>query len=199
MKSTQPSAAGLAADYSRRLQAMIQTAHWDGVAKLAEAIHQCWRERRQVFLCGNGGSGANAMHLANDLVFGVAKDIGVGLRALALPSNHAVITCLANDIVYDRIFSAQLAVQACAGDVLIVLSGSGNSQNILHALDQAKTMNLRSFAILGFQGGKAKARADVAIHFAIDDMQISEDLQLIAGHMIMQWLYRNPPPAKERA
>ena len=87
----------------------------------------------------------------------------------------------------------QLAVQARKGDVLIALSGSGNSPNIVKALEQAKTMGMRSYAILGYSGGKAKSLADVAIHFAVDDMQISEDLQLIVGHMLMQWLYANPP------
>ena len=86
----------------------------------------------------------------------------------------------------------QLAVQGRPGDVLIVLSGSGNSPNILKALAQAKTSGLRTYAILGYTGGKAKAMADVAIHFPVDDMQISEDTAVIAGHMIMQWLYQNP-------
>ena len=78
-------------------------------------------------------------------------------------------------------------------DVLIVLSGSGNSPNIVAALEQAKAMNVKSYAILGFSGGRSKQLADVPIHFPIDDMQISEDLQLIVGHMIMQWLYENRP------
>jgi D-sedoheptulose 7-phosphate isomerase len=77
--------------------------------------------------------------------------------------------------------------------VLIVLSGSGNSPNILKALEHAKAMDIKTYAILGYSGGKAKQLADVPIHFAVDDMQISEDLQLIAGHMIMQWLNQNPP------
>lgn len=193
MSNAEPSAAGLAEAYKQSLQTAMQAADWGGVKELAEAMHKCWRERRQVFFCGNGGSAGNAMHLANDFVFGIARDRGVGLRALALPSNSAVVTCLANDIGYDQIYSAQLAVQASAGDILIVFSGSGNSPNILRALEQAKKMGVRSFAVLGYQGGKAKALADVPLHFAIDDMQISEDLQLIAGHMIMQWLQKNPP------
>jgi D-sedoheptulose 7-phosphate isomerase len=199
MSSSPLTGAEIATDYGRRLQAAMQVADWEGVARLAEAMRDCWGEGRQVFLCGNGGSAGNAMHLANDLIFGIAKGGGVGLRALALPSNSSVVTCLANDIGYDRIFSAQLAVQASAGDLLIVLSGSGNSPNILRALEQAKSMGLRSVAILGYSGGKAKALADDAIHFAVDDMQISEDLQLVVGHMIMQWLCRNPPERKERA
>ena len=129
MSSSPLTGAEIATDYGRRLQAAMQVADWEGVARLAEAMRDCWGEGRQVFLCGNGGSAGNAMHLANDLIFGIAKGGGVGLRALALPSNSSVVTCLANDIGYDRIFSAQLAVQASAGDLLIVLSGSGNSPN----------------------------------------------------------------------
>ncbi len=171
----------------------LQTADWSGVGRLAEELHDCWRNGRQVFICGNGGSAGNAMHLANDFLYGISKTRGSGLRVNALPANSSVLTCLANDEGYDEIFSLQLAVQGRPGDVLIVLSGSGNSPNILKALAQAKTTGLRTYAILGYTGGKAKAMADVAIHFPVDDMQISEDLQLIAGHMIMQWLYQNQP------
>jgi D-sedoheptulose 7-phosphate isomerase len=181
------------ADYSRRLQALLAEADWTATAHLAEELVQCWRAGRQVFLCGNGGSAANAMHLANDLLYGVSKLFGSGLRVSALPANGSVLTCLANDVGYEHVFSMQLAVQARRDDLLIVLSGSGNSPNIVNALEQARRMGVRSYAILGYSGGKAKALADVSMHFAVDDMQLSEDMQLIVGHMIMQWLYRNRP------
>ena len=188
---TQP--APLFADYLRRLQDVLKRADWMAVVRLAEELRDCWISGRQVFLCGNGGSAGNAIHLANDFLYGISKTRGSGLRVTALPANSAVITCLANDEGYDEIFSLQLAVQARAGDVLIVLSGSGNSANIVKALKQAKKMNLRTYAIVGYSGGNAKAVADVSIHFAVDDMQISEDMQLVVGHMIMQWLYQNQP------
>ncbi len=178
-------------DYSRRLQAVLQTTDWTTVGHLGEELLNCWRTGRQVFLCGNGGSAGNAMHLANDFLYGISKTSGSGLRINALPANSAVITCLANDESYHEIFSLQLAVQARMDDVLIALSGSGNSPNIIRALEQAKTMGMKSYAILGFSGGKAKALADVPIHFPVDDMQISEDMQLVVGHMLMQWLYQN--------
>jgi D-sedoheptulose 7-phosphate isomerase len=193
MNAPTPSPVTACSDYSSRLQMALQTADWSGVGRLAEELHDCWRNGRQVFICGNGGSAGNAMHLANDFLYGISKTRGSGLRVNALPANSSVLTCLANDEGYDEIFSLQLAVQGRPGDVLIVLSGSGNSPNILKALAQAKTTGLRTYAILGYTGGKAKAMADVAIHFPVDDMQISEDLQLIAGHMIMQWLYQNQP------
>jgi D-sedoheptulose 7-phosphate isomerase len=180
-------------DYASRLQATLATAEWSGVAQLAADIHECWMHKRQVFFCGNGGSAGNAIHLANDFLYGIAKRSGGGLRVNSLSANPAVITCLANDIGYDRIYSEQLSVLANPGDVLIVLSGSGNSPNIVAALEQAKALNVKSYAILGFTGGRCKELADVPIHFLVDDMQISEDLQLVVGHMLMQWLFANRP------
>jgi D-sedoheptulose 7-phosphate isomerase len=178
-------------DYSSRLQAILGMTDWSRVEQLAKDLLDCWKTGHQVFLCGNGGSAANAMHIANDLLYGIARGHGPGLRTQALPANASVLTCLANDEGYDDIFSLQLAALAQAGDILIVLSGSGNSPNVLKALEQAKRIGMRSFAILGYAGGKAKAMSDVPIHFAVDDMQISEDLQLIVAHMVMQWLCRH--------
>jgi len=175
--------------YSRRLQTVLAGADWSGVYSLSLAMLTAWQLGRRVFLCGNGGSAGNAIHLANDFLYGTAKKTGGGLKAIALSANAAVVTCLANDVGYDSIFSEQLAVHAEKGDLLIVLSGSGNSGNIVRVLEQAKVMGVQSYAILGFTGGKSKQLADVAIHFPVDDMQIAEDLQLIAGHMVMQWLH----------
>jgi len=177
------------ADYASRLQGVLAASNWTPVADLAESMFSAWKNGNQVFFCGNGGSAGNAVHLANDYIYGVAKRTGGGLRAVALSANPAVITCLANDVGYDHIYSEQLAVLANKGDLLVVLSGSGNSLNILQVLNQAKTMGVKSYAILGFSGGKAKDLADVPIHFPVDDMQIAEDLQLVVGHMLMQWLY----------
>lgn len=175
--------------YSARLISALDSYDWDSLVPLAQAVERCWRSGHQVFLCGNGGSAGNAIHLANDYLYGIAKETGKGLRVQALPANSAVMTCLANDVGYDSIFSEQLAVLGQSGDLIICLSGSGNSPNILKVLDQAKTMGIQTCAILGFSGGKAKALADIPLHFPVDDMQIAEDLQLVVGHMLMQYLY----------
>lgn len=177
------------ASYSRRLSELLAASDWTSVARLADDLLDCWKEGRQVFIAGNGGSAANAIHIANDFLYGLSRRPGCGLRVIALSSNQAVVTCLANDEGYDSIYALQLAVHARRGDVLIVLSGSGNSPNIVRALEEATRIGMRSYAVLGFSGGKAKQLADVPIHFPIDDMQISEDMQLVVGHMIMQWLY----------
>ena len=180
----------LIVDYSNRLQDILATADWSGVGLLGKDMLRCWQEKRQVFFCGNGGSAGNAIHLANDFLYGIAKKTGCGLKVHALSANPAVMTCLANDVGYESIFSEQLAVQAQSGDLLIALSGSGNSPNIVRAIEQAKTIDVQSYAILGFSGGQCKELADVSIHFPVNDMQIAEDLQLIVGHMLMQYLWK---------
>lgn len=190
---SQLSANDLFADYSSRLQAVLATSDWSAVSQLATDMQLCWQEGRRVFFCGNGGSAGNAIHLANDFLYGIAKRSGGGLKVMALSDNPAVITCLANDLGYEHIFSEQLAVQAQKGDLLIALSGSGNSPNIVRVIEQAKSMGVKSYAVLGFTGGKCKQLADVPIHFPVNDMQIAEDLQIIVGHMLMQWLYANRP------
>ena len=181
--------AKLFSDYSGRLSAVLQGFDFTPVERLAYELRDCWQSGRQLFLCGNGGSGGNANHLANDFLYALSKTKGSGLRVHSLSANPSTLTCLANDEGYDQVFSLQLAVLARAGDVLVVFSGSGNSPNIVKALEEAKTIGMTSYALLGYSGGKAKALADVPIHFAIDDMQIAEDAQMVIGHMLMQWLH----------
>jgi D-sedoheptulose 7-phosphate isomerase len=176
-------------DYASRLQLVLATSDWSQVVELGNDMLGCWKARRQVFFCGNGGSAGNAIHLANDFLYGVAKATGKGVRVSALSANSAVITCLANDVGYENIYSEQLAVLGEPGDLLVALSGSGNSPNIVKVIQQAKSMGIKSCAILGFNGGECKKLADIPIHFPVNDMQIAEDLQLIVGHMLMQSLY----------
>ena len=167
------------------------------VSELAMALRQSWEERRNVFICGNGGSAANAIHLANDFHYGIgACGVGSklpGLRVEALPANTGVLTCLANDMGYENVFAHQLEVKGNRGDLLIVLSGSGNSKNIVKALQVSKQIGIKTFAVLAFSGGRAIKLADKIIHFNINDMQIAEDTQLIVGHLCMQWLNENKP------
>jgi D-sedoheptulose 7-phosphate isomerase len=175
--------------YSHQLKIALDQLDYQTVQILADQLLQIWRSRRRLFICGNGGSAGNAIHIANDFTYGINPH-GIALDVEALPANAAVMTCLANDIGYQHVFSHQLKVKAQAGDILIVLSGSGNSANILQALQQAKQMGVTTFAILGFDGGKAKNMADYALHVELDDMQIAEDIQVIIGHMLMKALFQ---------
>jgi D-sedoheptulose 7-phosphate isomerase len=175
-------------DYAAKLSGALARQDWQNGTVLANELAAAWREGRRIFICGNGGSAANAIHWANDFIYPVAKSGGRGIKMSALPANVAVLTCLANDVGYDEVFAAQLATEAEPGDVLIVLSGSGNSPNIIKALKQAKAGGMKSFALLGYSGGACKDLADVVLHFPVDDMQVVEDLQLVVGHILLQAL-----------
>jgi len=177
-------------DYATRLRNTLGLIPMDRVEQLAHQLLEAWRSKQQVFIVGNGGSAANAIHLTNDFIYGISKSIGSGIRMHALAANQAMVTCLGNDVGYENIFSYQLAVLAQPNDILIALSGSGNSPNILNALSLARNLGVKTFAILGFDGGKAKSLCDNAIHVPVKDMQLAEDTQLIIGHILMQWLHQ---------
>lgn len=179
-------------NYVQKLHAAMQLPPMELLMPFFEAIREAWINNKTIYLCGNGGSAGNAVHLANDFLYGAGVSSGIGIRVEALSANSSVITCLANDIGYDKIYSEQLRVKANPGDILIVLSGSGNSPNVVKALEMGNAKGMKTYAILGFSGGKCKEIAQHPIHFAVEDMQISEDLQTIVGHMAMQWLCANP-------
>ena len=164
---------------------------------LAKTLREVWCSGNKVFICGNGGSAGNAIHIANDWIYGTGNcghgEKIKGLKVNSLSSNPAVLTCLGNDLGYEKIYSYQLEVQASKNDILLALSGSGNSPNIVSAIKTANEKGLKTFAILAFDGGKCKEIANHPLHFEINDMQIAEDIQLVVGHLCMQWLSNNKP------
>ena len=188
MANMNPAVDSVAKVYLRTLRTALDELPIDRIAVLASWIFGSWRDGRVLYLCGNGGSAGNAVHLANDFLFGAGRSLGVGVRVEALSSNSSVITCLGNDIGYDRIFSEQIRVKGCKDDVLIVLSGSGNSQNVINALRIGNELGLKTCALLGYDGGECKSLAKLPIHTQVMDMQVAEDLQLVVGHICMQWL-----------
>lgn len=146
--------------------------------KLAKAI----KKAKRVYICGNGGSAANAIHIANDL-------IACGVKAQALTGDVATLTAIANDFDYREVFSRQLEVLGCDDDLLVALSGSGRSVNILQALQKGKEKGMKTFAIVGEfnQDCPAANIADDCIRWG-KDMQDAEEKQLYLGHKVMRWL-----------
>lgn len=138
------------------------------------------RAAKRVYLAGNGGSAANAIHIANDL-------ISCGIKAHALTADVSTLTAIANDYGYEYVFSRQLFVFGEAGDLLIALSGSGNSKNIINALLQAEQIGMNSWAIVGNSKSEA-AKCAKNVMVTENDMQTSEEAQLVLGHTIMKWL-----------
>ena len=186
-----------AQNYIQRLNQCFTQEFLLSIEELSKALYDAWANKQNVYVCGNGGSAANALHMANDLHYGTGHcGSGLqipGLRVEALPANIGIVTCLANDIGYEHIYSNQLKAKASKNDLLIVLSGSGNSKNVINAILTAKELDVKSFAIVSFTGGECMKLADRSIYSPINDMQIAEDLQLIVGHLCMQWLSEHKP------
>jgi len=171
--------------YLDEMTSLLKNVDVDSVAKLRDALYCCWRGKKTVFLIGNGGSEANATHLANDLIYGLGKmNNNKGLRAISLSSNTSISTAIANDEGYEFVYSKQLETLAEAGDLLLVFSGSGNSKNIISCLKAARKMGVKTAGFLGFDGGASKKLLDICIHTQTYNMQLSEDLQIILGHAI---------------
>ena len=146
----------LSEQYSSRLIKVLKVDKDKEITLLYNKIFEVWKKNKTVYVCGNGGSAGNANHIANDLIFAAGKKNKKGIKVESLASNPAIITCLANDIGYENIFSEQIKVKGISGDLLIVLSGSGNSKNVINAIKEAKKKNLDTFAILGFDGENVK-------------------------------------------
>ncbi len=155
-----------------------------------ECLHRAFEEGRTVFLVGNGGSAANASHFGQDLAKGTLASMAATrrFRVVPLTDNIGFITALANDEGYESIFEQQLRNLARSGDVLVAISGSGNSPNVLRAVDYARSIGMTTIGVTGFDGGKLRPLADVSVHVPVDDMGMTEALHSVIFHLAMSRL-----------
>lgn len=171
--------------YLENLNLIFDNELMNSVIELNNKIINKVESKRRIFLCGNGGSGANANHIENDFIYGIrSKYFPNGFQIESLNSNNSVLSCLANDEGYDRVFIEQIKAKAIAGDLLICLSGSGNSKNIISVLKESGNIGVETFSILGFDGGEALKLTDSFIHIKSFDMQLVEDTQMMIFHII---------------
>ena len=171
-------------EYRRVLAAMPV----DQVESLIKKLKKSLDGDSKIFVIGNGGSAANASHFVTDLGKSASDAVGRRFQCMSLNDNVSWMTALGNDYDYEDIYQQQLVNFAKPNDLLIVLSVSGNSPNVVEALKVGNQLNMETFAIVGFDGGVCLDLAQRAIHFPVNDMQLAEDLQLISGHMCMQCL-----------
>jgi D-sedoheptulose 7-phosphate isomerase len=179
-------------DYLDRVCQEIQRIDPGQIEGLSSLIEDAYKAGRFVFIIGNGGSGANASHLCEDLAKCTLRDIDRQrrLRVLSLTDNAAWLMAVANDLAYDRIFLEQLRNLASPGDLVLAISGSGNSPNIVKAVEWANANGLVTVGITGFGGGTLRQIAHHGLHCPIDDMGIAESLHLVVFHWIIDDLYR---------
>lgn len=138
-----------------------------------------------VFVFGNGGSAATASHMENDFNKGVSEKLQKKYKFQCINANMATIMAIANDNGYDRVFEQQLENKLDKNDVVIAISGSGNSKNVINAVKYAKRQGCKVIGLTGYTGGLLKELSDISLHVPLDNMQITEDIHLIFNHMMV--------------
>jgi D-sedoheptulose 7-phosphate isomerase len=170
--------------YKTDLLQAIEAIDLEKVVQAITTLEQAREQNRHVFVCGNGGSASTASHFACDMVKGASFGRKSRFRIMALTDSLPTITAYSNDVSYDCVFAEQLKNFAQAGDVLIAISGSGNSPNVLRAMEYANSIGCRTIALTGRDGGKLAPLAEINIQAAIPHMGRIEDVHMIVSHMI---------------
>jgi D-sedoheptulose 7-phosphate isomerase len=179
-----------AKQYFEELQRVMVSLPKDDIDRIADTLVRAYDSGGTVYLCGNGGSASLASHFACDLGKGTAYcNGGKRFRAIALTDNLPTLTAWANDSSYEDVFSEQLKNFVQAGDVALAISGSGNSKNVLNALQVAQEAGATTIGISGFQGGEMKSLCDICVIVPSNNMQIIEDLHVAMAHSIFRIVY----------
>lgn len=154
------------------------------LSTLVEMIIQTCDAGGMIFIFGNGGSAATASHICGDFVKGISYGCRKKLRAMCLTDNTAAVLAIANDVCYQDIFVEQLANYLKPEDLVIGISGSGNSENVVRAVEYARQVGAATVGFCGFSGGLVKQIADLAIHANVGDMEVAEDIHMIVAHCV---------------
>jgi D-sedoheptulose 7-phosphate isomerase len=181
--------------YLTRLNTEVSRLNQADIRKWADLTYAAWQNGRYVFIIGNGGSGTTASHMAEDLGKSTLRPEDLKdeskqrLKVLSLTDNTGWLLAVGNDCGYDQVFVQQLMNYGSAGDLLIAISGSGNSPNILTAVDWANRHGLVTFGLTGYRGGKLKSMQQHGLHVELDDMGMVESIHLCVFHWVLNDVY----------
>ena len=153
-------------------------------------LEKCMEEERNIYVFGNGGSSATASHFQNDFNKGVSEHTPKKFRFCCLNDNVPTVMAVANDIGFDEIFRFQLMGKLKPDDVIIAISGSGNSKNVINAVEYAKEHGCTIIGLTGYSGGKLKQLSDISLHAPVNSMQVTEDIHMIFDHLMMSIFYK---------
>jgi D-sedoheptulose 7-phosphate isomerase len=171
-------------EYRSKLLLSLDSLDLNGIGQAIEILREARDQNRQIFVCGNGGSASTASHFACDMVKGASFQRERRFRIMALTDSLPTITAYSNDVGYDCVFAEQLKSFARGGDVVMALSGSGNSANVVCALEYANSIGCQTIALTGRDGGKLGPLAKLQIHVAEPHMGRIEDGHMIVCHML---------------
>jgi D-sedoheptulose 7-phosphate isomerase len=177
-------------DYFNRLKETLDKLDLVLIQKVVDELLKCREDGRTMFIFGNGGSAANASHIAGDFLKGISYGMEKRFKAHSLVDNIAGTTAITNDLSYDEVFIEQLRTFMGKGDVVIGISGSGNSENVVRAIKWAGENGATTIAMVGYKGGRLGNIANIVIHVPVNDMEITEDVHTMIFHAIKQEINR---------
>jgi phosphoheptose isomerase len=190
--------AGNAKDYLASLNEATRGLNTAEIDKYGDLLFEVWKRDSNVFVIGNGGSACNASHHVTDYIK-TARVAGChALRAECLTDNFGLFSAVGNDLSYDDVFTYALQAKAKSGDILVAISCSGNSGNIVSAVEWAKGQGMETVCLTGFQGGKIGAMGSIHINVPHENYGVIEDLQLSVGHIAAQILRSKIEKSKEQ-
>ena len=173
-------------NYLARLKTTIDSLDRAQISHFINVLLDARDNNKTIFIMGNGGSAATASHFCCDFNKGASYGYKKRFKFICLNDNVPTVMAYGNDTSYDDIFVEQLKNLMSSGDLVIGISGSGNSKNVINAIEWANANGAQTFALLGYNGGKLKNTAQKCVHVNIDDMQITEDLHMVLDHLIMK-------------
>lgn len=153
-------------------------------------LYDTMQKESNIYIFGNGGSSATASHFQNDFNKGISEHTVKKFRFQCLNDNMATVMAIANDISFDEVFRFQLTGRMKPDDIAIAISGSGNSRNVLNAVEYAKAQGCKVIGLTGYDGGKLKQLSDISLHVPVNSMQITEDLHMVLDHLMMSVFYK---------
>ena len=175
-------------EYISNLQGVLERLSLADIRQSIDVVMETYQANRQIFVIGNGGSASTASHIANDLSKGTSVPGVRRFRVISLTDNVATMTAWSNDVSYDDVFVEQLKNLIDPGDLVIAISASGNSENIIRAIRHAKAIGCKTIGWTGFGGGKLREMADVSVVVDSQEYGPVEDVHLILNHILHSWI-----------
>lgn len=176
--------------YIEREIAVLKTLDVDAIDAVLQLLEETLTNEGTIYIFGNGGSAATASHYQNDFNKGVSEYTKKKFRFQCLNDNVATLMAIANDIGYEEVFRFQLQGKLRPNDIIFAISGSGNSKNVINAVEYAKKCGNKIVGITGYGGGKLKELADLSLHAPVNSMQMTEDIHMIFDHLMMSVFYK---------
>jgi D-sedoheptulose 7-phosphate isomerase len=173
-------------EYFARVSEALKLIDISTIEKLVDLLLQAREHEKTVFIFGNGGSAATASHVTGDFLKGISYGLDKRFRIQCLNDNISAMMAISNDLTYDEIFIEQLKTFLHKDDIVIGISGSGNSINVIKAMEYACSQGAKTVAFCGYKGGKIKDIADLVIHAPVTDMEVTEDIHIVIFHAIKQ-------------